>query len=227
MIRTTRWMDFTLTLLGARLRVVERTLDPYLLACRASAGEDAAESIEPALVRRRNHLRDVHHQRTVDIARSNTLCTLIVMRALVQRTHAVLLSLHRGRQLRHEHPHQSVAGRNPRLHNLLQKLLANQVLVVTLELDTNTLEHLLNLVIFLGHDRLAEFADRVHDELAERTTQCLAIQNGRVRPNSLALGVLAEVVVTPETLHHLRNLDTELLRVNACESLDGERPLVQ
>merc|ERR1719238_833832 len=68
------------TLLGARLRVVERTLDPYLLACRASAGEDAAESVEPALVRRRNHLGDVHHQRTVDIASSNTLCTLIVMR---------------------------------------------------------------------------------------------------------------------------------------------------
>ena len=29
-----------------------------------------------------------------------------------------LLSLHRGRKLRHEHPHQSVAGRDPRLHNL-------------------------------------------------------------------------------------------------------------
>merc|ERR1719217_166937 len=194
MIRTTRWMDFTLTLLGARLRVVERTLDPYLLACRASAGEDAAESIEPALVRRRNHLGDVHHQRTVDIASSNTLCTLIVMRALVQRTHAVLLSLHRGRQLRHEHSHKSVAGRDPRLHNLLQELLSNKVLVVTLELDANPLEHLLDLVVLLGHDRLAEFADRVHDELAEGTAQGLAVQDGLVRPDALALGVLAEVV---------------------------------
>ena len=33
--------------------------------------------------------------------------------------------------------------------------------------------------------------------------------------------------MTPKALHHLRNLDAELLRVDARESLDRERPLVQ
>merc|ERR1719238_719635 len=213
--------------LAARLRVVERTLDPYLLTGRHRTREDAAESVESALVRRRDHLRDVHHQRPVSSAPRYSLCALVIRRALVQGTHTVLLSLHGRRKLRHEHSHQSIASRNPRLHNLLQELLPNKVLVVTLELDTDTLEHLLDLVVLLGHDRLAKFANRIHDELAERAAQRLAVQHGLIRPDALALGVFAEVVVTPKALHHLRNLDAELLRVDARESLDRERPLVQ
>ena len=35
-----------------------------------------------------------------------------------------------------------------------------------------------SLVVLLGHDRLAKFANRIHDELAERATQILSVQNG-------------------------------------------------
>merc|ERR1719506_3134500 len=87
--------------------------------------------------------------------------------------------------------------------------------------------HLLNLLVLLRHDVLAELADRVHDELAERAAQRLAVEGGRIRPDGLALRVLAEVVVTPEALHHLRELDAELLTVDAREGLNREGPLVQ
>ena len=36
------------------------------------------------------------------------------------------------------------------------------------------------LVVLLGHDRLAKFANRIHDELAERAAQRLAVQHGLV-----------------------------------------------
>ena len=52
-----------------------------------------------------------------------------------------LLSLHRGRQLRHEHPHQSVAGRDPRLHNLQMAISLALVAVGIKTALTKRLQH--------------------------------------------------------------------------------------
>ena len=67
------------------------------------AGKDAAEGVEAALVRRGDHLRDVHDERAVGVALADALAPDVVLGASVERAGAVLLRPARRGQVLHEH----------------------------------------------------------------------------------------------------------------------------
>ncbi|KAI6748621.1 hypothetical protein HG530_015394 [Fusarium avenaceum] len=95
----------------------------------------------------------------------------------------------------------------------------------TLVESLNTLlEESGNLVLLEVHDGSEDLEDGVEDELVEGTLELLALV-GTVLGPLLGLGV--EVVVAPETLHHLVLVNTELLGVSDSELADGESPAVQ
>mmetsp|Transcript_57563 Transcript_57563/g.174050 ORF Transcript_57563/g.174050 Transcript_57563/m.174050 type:complete len:960 (+) Transcript_57563:128-3007(+) len=209
-----------------RARLVVRALDPHPLAGRDRATEDTAEGVEAALVARRHHLGDVHHQRPSGVAGFDGAGRRVVHGALVQVLHAVLLRRPGRGQLRHDHREQRVGRVDPDLHRALHQRLAREALVVALEDDAERAHHLLVLGLVVVHDGAHELGDGAHDELAEGALQGLRAALGllHVGPH-LLLGV--EEVVAPEALHHLLLVHAHLHRVDLGEALDVEAPAVE
>mmetsp|Transcript_26277 Transcript_26277/g.65311 ORF Transcript_26277/g.65311 Transcript_26277/m.65311 type:complete len:319 (-) Transcript_26277:512-1468(-) len=199
-------------------------LDADLLTRRYRAREHATEGVEPTLVRRRHHLGHVHHQRAVRVAIPDAVCGLVVHGSLVEIGDAVLLCHHGRRQVGHDHRQQRVASVDPHLHHTLQQRLARQLFVLRFEVDSQLVEHLGVLVLVVVHDAGEELADGVHDELAECATESGAFGLRALDP---LLGLAVEVIVAPQTLHHLFLLDPEFLGVYLGEQLDREGPTVQ
>mmetsp|Transcript_17466 Transcript_17466/g.43566 ORF Transcript_17466/g.43566 Transcript_17466/m.43566 type:complete len:571 (-) Transcript_17466:874-2586(-) len=179
---------------------VVRTHDTDLLSGSNLSREDTTEGVETSLIGSRNHLRNVHaHRGTLgSITGTNGSGSLIIQRTVVKTVNTVSLGLDRGRKVQDNHLQNGVTGRKPLLHDTLQQLLSSVLLFFTLKFDTNGLQHLLDLSVFLSHDSIEEGSDRGSNELAEGTFKGSSLVTGS--PNG-TLGI--EVPVTPKLINHL------------------------
>lgn len=208
-------------------RDVVGTLDADLLTGLDGTGEDTTESVETTLIGGRHHLGDVEHK--VGLGGVGLTVTdggedLVVLRTLVQGLGTVLLGSLGGRQVENHHLQQGVGGGQESAHDSLEQLLALLVTVLSGQLEVELLEQGLGLVLLEVHDGREDLEDGVQDELVEGTLELLALVGSVLGP---LLGLGVEVVVSPETLHHLVTVDTELLSVTGGELTDGESPTVQ
>lgn len=199
-------------------------LDADLETGADGTGEDTTESVETTLIGGGHHLRDVKHQRTLGVAVANADGSLIVRRTLVERLGTVLLGSDGGRKVENHHLQKAVGGGKEALHDSLEELLALLLTVLSVELEVELLEEGGNLILLEVHDGAEDLEDRVEDELVESALEVLAVVRAGLGP---LLGGRVEVVVTPETLHHLVAVDTKLLGVAGSELADGEGPAVK
>ena len=187
-------------------------------------GEDTTESVETTLVGSGHHLGDVQHERTVVVTVPDTDGVDIVVGTLVESLHTVLLSGDGRRKMKNHHLEESVSGGKELPHDNLEELLALEILLIGSELDLKLLEESGDLIGLEVHDRLEDAEDGVQDELVESTLEGLTLVCANLGP---LLGLGVEEGVTPETLHHLVLVDTELLGVPGSELADGESPAVE
>mmetsp|Transcript_28613 Transcript_28613/g.47357 ORF Transcript_28613/g.47357 Transcript_28613/m.47357 type:complete len:834 (-) Transcript_28613:8-2509(-) len=225
---TTHHDDSTLDVLDPKLRLLSRNVvwshDTDLLAGSNGSGEHTSEGVETSLIGGRDHLRDVHTERGTwaSVALTDGGCGLVVQRTIVKGVDTVFLCLGWGRKVKNNHLQNSVSSREPLLHDTLEQLLANEFLLLSLELNTDGLKHLLDLSVLLSHDGLEKSGNWGGNELTESTLE------GTVLVGSgpdLTGGI--EIPVTPELLVHLLLRDSELGTVGLGETLEGESPLVK
>lgn len=207
---------------------VAGSLDTYLLTGSDGTGEDTTEGVEATLIRGGNHLGDVHHKRAIGVTFGDSLGGFVIHGTRVEGTDTVLLGDHGGRKVGDNHLEQSLTSGEPQLHNSLEEGLAEEVLLLTLELNTKSGEHLvkagLGLGVVGGHSGLEQTVDRLEDKLAETSAAGGVLGVLGLGP-CLLVGI--EEVITPETLHHLLLRNAELLSVELGETLDGEGPAVE
>lgn len=199
-------------------------LDTDLETGADGTGEDTTESIETTLIGSGNHLGDVEHERTLGVAGLDGHSGLVVLGTLVESLGTVSLGGDGGRKVEDHHLQQAVSSGKEGLHDGLEKLLALLLSVVSSELKVELLEESGNLVLLEVHDSGEDLEDGVENELVEGTLELLALVGAVLGP---LLGLGVEVVVAPETLHHLVAVDTELLGVAGGELADGEGPAVE
>merc|ERR1712130_787722 len=196
-----------------------------LLAGADGSGEHTTESIESSLIGSGHHLGDVQHEGTVGIASGDSLSALIIIRTLVQGGDTVLLGLHRGRQVKHQHLKKSVTSRQELAHDSLQQSLSGEILLVIGQGNLERGDHLLVLGLLAVHDGLEQQVDGVHNKLAESTLEGLA---GTVDILlSPLLGGRVKIVVAPKLLHELVLGDTELGGIHVGETAQSEAPSVK
>jgi hypothetical protein len=111
------------------------------------------------------------------------------------------------------------------LHDDLEQRLSDVLAVLLGDGDAELGQHGLVHLLLAIHDGAEEGLDGREDEHAESAVSLLASLGGRLRRP--LLGLVAEEVVAPQTLHHLGAGDSELGRVHVGELLDGEAPAVQ
>ena len=204
--------------------------DAHLLARADDAGEHTTEGVETGLVGGGHHLRHVHHQAAVGVALLHRGAGLVVLRSVVQQRSTVLLRVHGGRQVQHDHLQQSVGSGQPLRHHALHQRLVAQVLLLGGQRHAQRVQHLHVLLRAALAQRAVQTVHGVQHELHERALQrLLALSLAlvllvRLRP---LLVVRVEEVVAPQTLHHLRLVDAELLRVQTSELTQSETPLLQ
>ncbi|GKT45569.1 uncharacterized protein ColSpa_05750 [Colletotrichum spaethianum] len=209
-----------LLLAGGVVGALDADLDTRL----DGTGEDTTESVEAALVGGGNHLGDVKHERTLGVAVTDGNGSLVVGGTLVQGLGTVLLGRDGGGEVENHHLQKGVGGGQESAHDSLEELLALLLAVLRTELEVELLEESGDLVLLEVHDGGEDLEDGVQDELVEGTLELLALVGALGGP---LLGVGVEVVVAPETLHHLVAVDTKLLGVADSELADGESPAVQ
>lgn len=199
-------------------------LDADLEAGSDGTGEDTTEGVESTLIGSGHHLGDVEHERTLGVTVTDTNGSLIVGGTLVQSLGTVLLGSGGGRKVKNHHLEERVGSGEESSHNSLEELLALLLTVLSGELELELLEEGGNLLLLEVHDGGEDLEDGVEDELVEGTLELLTLVGAVLGP---LLGLGVEVVVAPETLHHLVLVNTELLGVSDSELADGESPAVQ
>ena len=199
-------------------------LDADLEAGADGTGEDTTESVETTLIGSGHHLGNVKHEGTLRVAVTDTNGSLIIRGTLVEGLHAVPLGSDGGRKVEDHHLQKAVSGGEESTHDNLEELLALLLAVLSAELEVQLGEEVGNLVLLEVHDGREDLEDGVEDELAESTLKSLTLIVAVLGP---LLGLGVEVVVSPETLHHLVAVDTELLSVAGGKLTDGESPAVK
>ncbi|KAK1256398.1 hypothetical protein MKX07_008657 [Trichoderma sp. CBMAI-0711] len=199
-------------------------LDADLEAGADDTGEDTTEGVEAALVGGGHHLGDVEHERSLRVAVTDTNGGLVVHGTLVQGLDTVLLGGDGRGQVEDHHLQQGVGSGQEGAHDGLEQLLALLGTVIGSEGEVELLEQGGDLVLLEVHDGGEDLEDGVENELVEGTLELLALVGAVLGP---LLGVGVEVVVAPETLHHLVLVNTKLLGVADGELADGEGPAVQ
>ena len=124
--------------------------------------------------------------------------------------------------MKDNHLKHGVSSRKPLLHDTLQKLLSNKLLLFSLQLNIDGLKHLLDFSVFLVHDSFKQSGDGGSDELAEST-----LEGSSLVGRSPHLSASVEVPITPKLLHHFVFGDAELVSIVTGEALKGESPLVK
>jgi hypothetical protein len=203
---------------------VVRSKDSDSLTSGDLAGEHSAESVESTLIGGGYHLRHVHTERSGlrGIAVLDSKGDFIIEGTIVESRNSVSLGNDGRRKVDDNHLQHSIGSREPLLHDSLEELLASEVSVLTLQHNTGSLEHLLDLGSLVVHDSIDHLGDGVHDELTESSLE------GTIGIVSLPLLVAGvKEPVAPKLLHHSVFLNTELLGVDSSESLEGETPLVE
>ena len=205
-------------------RGVVGTLDADLQARADGTGEDTTEGVETTLVGGGHHLGDVEHERSLGVAVADTNGSLVIEGTLVEGLDAVPLGGDGRGEVEDHHLQQAVGGRKEGTHDSLEELLALLLAVVNRELEVELLEQAGGLFLLEVHDGGEDLEDGVEDELVEGTLELLALVSAVLGP---LLGGRVEEVVTPQTLHHLVAVHTELLGVADGELADGESPAVE
>ncbi|KAI6769124.1 hypothetical protein HG531_010228 [Fusarium graminearum] len=200
------------------------TLDTDLKTGSDGTGEDTTESVESTLIGGRHHLGDVEHERTLGVTVSDTDSSLVIDGTLVESLSTVLLRSRGRRKVENHHLKERVGSGKESSHDSLEELLALLLTVLSVKLEVELLKESGDLLLLEVHDGGEDLEDGVEDELVEGTLELLTLV-GTVLGPLLGLGV--EVVVAPETLHHLVLVNTELLGVSDSELADGESPAVQ
>jgi hypothetical protein len=171
-------------------RDVVGTLDADLETRLDGTGEDTTESVETTLIRSGNHLRDVDHEGTLGVTITDTNGSLVIVGALVQSLHTVLLGNRRGRQMKNHHLQKGVSSGQELPHDDLEERLALEILLVGGKLDLKLLKKGRDLILLEVHNRVEDAENGVQDELVEGTD---TTTGGRLRP---LLGLGVEEVVT-------------------------------
>lgn len=205
-------------------RDVVGTLDADLDTRLDGTGEDTTEGVETTLVGGGHHLGDVEHEGTLGVTVTDTNGGLVVHGTLVESLSTVLLGGDRRRKVENHHLEKGVGGGNEGTHDGLEELLALLLAVLGGKLELELVEESGDLVVLEVHDGVEDLENGVQDELVEGTLERLALIGAVLGP---LLGVGVEVVVAPETLHHLVLVDTKLLGVTHGELTDGEGPAVE
>merc|ERR1712110_313926 len=122
-----------------------------LLSSADGSREHTTEGVESSLIGSGHHLGDVQHEGTVRVTGSDGASALIVHRTFVQGGHTVLLSLHRGRQVKHQHLKKSVTSRQELAHDSLQQGLSGEILLVIAQANLEGGDHLLVLGLLAVH----------------------------------------------------------------------------
>eukprot|EP00043_Microstomoeca_roanoka_P011771 m.111338 g.111338 ORF g.111338 m.111338 type:complete len:377 (-) comp15293_c0_seq1:145-1275(-) len=143
------------------------------------------------------------------------------MRAFVEELHTVVLGSDGGRKVDGNHLKESLTGREPAAHHGLHEGLTLEGLLLSIELNVELLDELGGNVMLEVHDGVEDLVDGVQDEHAE--TALVAIVKG-LAP---LLGAWVEELVTPETTHHLLNVNAKLVRVHLGKLLEGKGPAVE
>lgn len=199
-------------------------LDADLEAGSDGTGEDTTEGVESTLIGGGHHLGDVEHERTLGVTVTDTNGSLVIRGTLVQSLGTVLLGSGGGRKVENHHLEERVGSGEESSHDSLEELLALLLTVLSGELELELVEEGGDLVLLEVHDGGEDLEDGVEDELVEGTLELLTLVGAVLGP---LLGLGVEVVVAPETLHHLVLVNTELLGVSDGELADGESPAVQ
>ncbi|TKW57868.1 hypothetical protein CTA1_8343 [Colletotrichum tanaceti] len=209
-----------LLLAGGVVGALDADLDTRL----DGTGEDTTEGVEAALVGGGDHLGDVKHERTLGVAVTDGNGSLVIGGTLVESLDTVLLGRDGGGEVENHHLQKGVGGGQESAHDGLEELLALLLTVLGGELEVELLKEGGDLLLLEVHDGGEDLEDGVQDELVEGTLELLALVGALGGP---LLGVGVEVVVAPETLHHLVAVDTKLLGVADGELADGEGPAMQ
>jgi len=226
---TTHHENGTLNLLDVKIGLlawdVVRTHDTDGGTSGDLTGEHTTESVEASLFGGRNHLGDVHHERTVLVASTDTLGARIVHGTGVQVLDTVSLGDGRGRKVVDNHLEKSIGGREPDTHEGLEERLASKVLGFLGENNGELFDHGGDDIILSIHDGGTESSHRLHDELAETTLELLTVR-GELLGSPLLL-VRVEVVGAPQSLHDLVHGKTPFCGVEFGELTDSETPRVE
>ena len=144
--------------------------DSDLLASGGGTSENTSESEESSLIVGGDHLGDEDHESTVRVTLLDGLTTRIIDGSLIEVSSSVLLGLQGGRELENDHLNESIGSVKPFLEDSLEEGLAFVVLLVTLELNSETDEHLVDDFSLSFHGVSAELDDGLHDELNEASS---------------------------------------------------------
>jgi len=207
--------------LGAGL--VVRSHNSDFLSSGNGSSEDTSESVESTFIVSGDHLGNEDHEGTLGIAFLDGLTTRIIDGSLIKVGSSVMLGLDGRGKFHDDHLKKSFSGVNPFLEDALEERLSFEILLFTLEGDTESDEHLVDdASLFLLHGVSAELDNGLHDEFNEASLELstLAI----IVLGNEFLFSLAEVVVSPKFLHELLSIELELIRVSSGEHLEGEGP---
>jgi len=196
--------------------------DSDLLASGDLSGEYSAESVESTLIRSGDHLGDVGHEWTVGVTGSESLGEFIVLGTFVQHLASISLGGERRWKVDSNHLEKSLTSWKPVSHEALEKGLASEVLVVSLEGDAANSHDLVGFLHLFVHDGSEGFVDGIEDPLDETS---LGSSLGHHFDPLLGLGVVESIA--PEVLHHLVQIDVELGGVHLGELLESEGPAVE
>jgi hypothetical protein len=226
---TSHHEDGSLNVLDEKIILLSRNIvgahDADLLASSNDTREDTTKSIETTLVGSGDHLRDVHHERTVGVTISDGSSALVILRSFVKIFDSVLLGFDGRRKVKDNHFEEGVGSGEEFLHDDLQEGLLDEFLLFGGQNDLEGRKHLLVGILFVVHDGFEEFEDGVQDELAESARNQFA-RGGLVLFDPL-LGFGIEEVLTPKFLHKLVTGDTEFGGVETSEFVEGESPSVK
>lgn len=201
------------------------THDADLLASADGTREDTTKGVETTLIGGGHHLGDVEHEGAVGVAVADTLSADVIEGTLVEELDTVLLGLDGRGEVDDNHLEEGVGSGEELAHDGLEEGLLAKVLLLRVELDVKGGDHLLVLLGLELHDRVEELVDGAEDELAVTTLEGLS--GGILGALGPLLGGGVKEVVTPEALHELVLLKTELLGVHVGEAGESETPSVE
>jgi len=196
--------------------------DSDLLAGGSGSSENTSESEESSLIVGGDHLGDEDHEGTGLVTLGDGLTARIFDGSLIKVSGSVSLGLDGGWELQDDHLNEGISGVNPFLEDALEEGFTFVVLLVTLEDNAETDEHLVDDGSLAFHGVSAELDDGLHDELNEASSE-LATLTIIVGSSELLLGG-TEVVISPKLLHELLSVELELIGVSSSEHGEGEGP---
>jgi hypothetical protein len=192
------------------------------LASSDGTSENTTEGVETTTIGGWDHLGDEDHEGTVLVAGCNGLTAWIIDGTFVKVSSSVLLGLFWGWELHDDHFEEGLSSVDPLLADDLHKILKTSFFLFSVKDDLELIQHLPDSVKVTIHNIADEGNDWLHDELDEASWE---FTTAAVWGISCELFLLwREVVITPELLHELCEVELELVSIYTCEAGKGEGP---